>query len=88
MKKIIYGISYNGILYGWYERELYRLPIVICLRNFGFKKLKKVPIGNNFGYRLSQKGFTIKQLQNITCLLNEPYLIKEINHESTPFQHD
>ena len=85
MNKIIYGISYNGILYGWYEKELYRLPIVIGLRNFGFKKLNKVPIGNNFGYRLSQKGFTINQLLEITVLLNEPYLIKKINHDSTPF---
>ena len=85
MKKIMYGISYNEILYGWYEKELYRLPINIGSRYFGLKKLTKVPIGNNFGYRLSQRAFTISQLQEITCLLIEPFIINEIKDESTPF---
>ena len=85
MKKITHGISHNDITYGWHEKELYRLPIHIGNRYFCFKKLTKVPIGNQFGYRLSQKAFTINQLQEKTCLLLSPYYLKEINHESTPF---
>ena len=85
MKKIIYGVSYNGILYGWHEKELYRLPINIGSRYFGLKKLSKVKVGNNYGYRLSQKAYTISQLQEITCLLVEPFIINEIKNESTPF---
>ena len=85
MKEIIYGVSYNGILYAWYEKELYRLPINIGNRHFGLKKLSKVAIGNNYGYRLSQKAFTISQLQEITCLLINPFIINKIKDKSTPF---
>ena len=85
MKKITHGITHKGIIYGWFEKELYRLPVHISNRYFCLKKLTKVPIGNQFGYRLSQKAFTINQLQELTCLLISPYYLKSNTHESTPF---
>ena len=84
MRKITHGLSHNDITYGWLYKELYRLPIHIGTRYFCLKKLTKVPIGNQFGYRLSQKAFTINQLKEKTCLLLHTYYLKEIN-ESTPF---
>jgi hypothetical protein len=81
---IKYGLTYNNIRYGWVKKELYRLPVKIGNRYYCLKKLKNIKIGNNFGYRLSQKPFTNAQLEELTVLI-EPYFVNKINDISTPF---
>ena len=86
MITIKYGLSYNGINYGWYEKCLYRLPCFINKRSYGFKKMKLIPIGNKFGYKISQKNFTIEQLKSITTIINPPYVHFEVNDKDLPWQ--
>ena len=82
---IKYGVSHNNITYGWFEKELYRLPIKIGLRYFGLKKLKLIPIGNKFGYKLSQKKFTIEQLKEKTVLLEKVFTETKLTDKNLPF---
>lgn len=85
MKIIKYGVSHNNIIYGWLEKELYRLPVKIGNRYYGFKKLAKIEIGRKYGYKLSQKPFTEAQLIDMTVLLSEPYTLTQIKHKDVPF---
>ena len=61
-----YGFNVNNMRYGWYKNKLYRLPSNIKLRNYSFKELKEILIGNKIGYRLMKKKFTVEQLGLIT----------------------
>lgn len=85
MKIIKYGISHNNIIYGWLEKELYRLPVKIGNRYYGLKKLSKIEIGRKYGYKLSQKPFSETQLKDMTLLLSEPYIVREIKDKDVPF---
>lgn len=85
MKIIKYGISHNNTIYGWLEKELYRLPVKIGKRYYGLKKLSKIEIGRKYGYKLSQKPFTEAQLKDKTVLLYDPYIVTEIKDKDVPF---
>lgn len=85
MKVIKYGVTHNNIIYGWLEKELYRLPVKIGVRHYGFKKLLKIEIGRKYGYKLSQKPFTDAQLKAKTVLLSEPYTLIEIKDKDLPY---
>lgn len=85
MKIIKYGVSHNNIIYGWLEKNLYRLPVKIGKRYYGFKKLVKIEIGRKYGYKLSQKPFTEAQIKEKTVLLSEPYILTELIDKDVPF---
>ena len=47
-----YGLIHKGFEYGWYKKDLYRLPSTSNNKNYGFKKLASITIGHGVGYRL------------------------------------
>lgn len=85
MIKFIYGISYKGFLYGWYKKELYRLPSADLQRGYSLKKLQRIIIGNKTGYRLRGDKLTMEQLEEITTLFNEPLIVLRRRDKDLPF---
>lgn len=69
--------------YGWYKKELYRLPSIINLRSYSFKKVPQILVGNKIGYRLMKKKYTLEQLSILTIPIYE-IKIKN-NFENLPF---
>ena len=61
-----YGFEYGGFQYGWYKKELYRLPSVSGINTYGFKKMKIIKVGNKDGYRVKRQKLTIDQLTERT----------------------
>lgn len=83
--KYKYGFSYKEFLFGWKDKELFRLPTVKKLRAYPLRKLDKILIGNNDGYRIVRDRKTIKQLMEITEIINHNYVINGKNNKDTPF---
>lgn len=77
-----YGIYYKDFLYGWYNNKLYRLP-KIGRKVMPLKKLKKIKVGNSFGYNLARDKKSIAQLQVMTTEIN--YTLKIVKSKHCPF---
>lgn len=80
-----YGFDYKEMSYGWYKKDLYRLPSVIGLRTYSFRKLPLISIGNKKGYRIMQDPKTIEQLQQLTERIDYVYTVNGKNSDDTPF---
>lgn len=83
MTKIQHGVKVNGILYGWIAKELYRLPCEKGNRSYGFKKMSSQMIGNNTGYTLGRRKYTLSQLRQMTVIIN--YNFNDIQGNDCPF---
>lgn len=69
--KFNYGIIYKGIKYGWYKKELYRLPYTNSVKYwYALKKLTLILIGTKLGYRLSGDKLTLDKLEELTHEIN------------------
>lgn len=80
--KFKYGIYYKGYLYGWLDKDLYRLPKV-GLKSFHLRKLKPIKVGNQIGYNLARDKKSMKQLESMTTEIN--YTLKKIVSKDCPF---
>ena len=78
-----YGITFNGFVYGWKDRKLFRLPQVINKRFLPLKELSVINVGNNKGYLLNQKRLSMKQLQSMTGIIN--FKVEKITSKECPF---
>ena len=78
-----YGITFNGFVYGWKDRKLFRLPQVINKRFLPLKELSMINVGNNKGYLLNQKRLSMKQLQSMTGIIN--FKVEKITSKECPF---
>jgi hypothetical protein len=81
--KFIYGVIIEKRYYGWHKGDLYALPFDNKNRYFTLRKLKWILIGNNVGYCLQGKKFTIDQLKEITVQIDKNISI--IKHSDIPF---
>lgn len=64
-----YGIEHEGFYYGWFAKELYRLPSTSGRYTYGLRKLNQIIVGNQMGYRLKKDKFSMKQLYDRTMLI-------------------
>lgn len=78
-----FGFIRNGVPYGWYKKELYRLPFERKGRAYSFKKLDQIMVGNNPGYRVAGQKKTIDQLKELTHTVDWSYSV--IKNNNTPF---
>jgi len=78
-----YGISFNGFIYGWKDKKLFRLPQTINKRFLPIKELKIIKVGNNKGYLLNQKRLSLSQLESMTGIINFKY--EKTNSKDCPF---
>lgn len=81
--KYRYGFDFDGILYGWKNKDLYRLPQTIGKRFYPLKKINPVKVGNNKGYIVSKKRKSVKQLEYMTNFIN--YEVQQIKDTDCPF---
>lgn len=83
MVNVKHGILHNGILYGWINKELYRLPSTKGTKTYCYKKMTPTIVGNNTGYYLGRRKKTLAQLQQMTTVINQRiFLTKD---EDLPF---
>jgi len=76
-----FGIIYKNVQYGWYKKQLYRLPhLSDGGYNFGLKKLNQIMVGNKVGYRLSGDKKTFAFLESVTHKIN--YIYDDFSDES------
>lgn len=73
-----YGLQYKGVLYGWKDKKLYRLPYTknkrsYCLKEVPFYCFKSTLVAN-----LQRDKVTINKLK---------FLTKEINVEVSSYIH-
>ena len=78
-----YGISFEGYLFGWKDKKLFRLPQVINKRFLPLKELKIINVGNNKGYLLNQKRLSFSQLESMTGIIN--FKDEKVNSKDCPF---
>ena len=81
--KFKYGFEYKGFVFGWKDKELYRLPSSSGRNNYVLKKLKKITVGNKMGYRIKRDKLTVEQLEQKTILINKE--IQKITDKDLPF---
>ena len=82
--KFEYGFESGGFTFGWYQKNLYRLPQEKDKRAYALKKMNPITIGNKTGYRIRTKPMTLAQLEAITVKI-KPVLYNSIKSEHTPF---
>lgn len=66
-----YGFEEKGFIFGWKDKELYRLSSIRRGRHYPLKKLKKIIVGNQAGYNINRKKQSINQLLDKTVLINK-----------------
>jgi hypothetical protein len=74
-----YGFEHEGFLYGWNNKELYRLPSKSGNKNYGLKKINSIIVGNQVGYRIKREKFSVNQLKEKTILINKEYQVIKDN---------
>ena len=78
-----YGLFYKGFTYGWLDKQLYRLPSESKNKHYTLKKLKKIKVGNQDGYRLKRDKLSVKQLEEKT--ITSDIQIEKIVDSDVPF---
>ncbi len=74
----------GGVLYGWKDKELYRLPQHIGQRFYPLKKVNLIDVGRKKGYLIRGKRKTINQLEEITTPIN--FVHQKIEDKDCPFE--
>ena len=80
-----YGFEYKGFNFGWLNKKLYRLPSTKNLRSYPLKELNEIKINKSKGYRVVRDRKTIKQLMEMTEIINFKYTINGKNNNDCPF---
>lgn len=69
-----YGFTYGGIQYGWYKKNLYRLPYYNkSSYRYSLKELIPIYMGVNRGYRLSGIRLALSKLEELTHKISYTY---------------
>lgn len=77
--RFFYGFIYNNKVYGWHEKELYRLPQNIGNRYYSKKKCAKW----GDGYFLGSDRKSKNQLKSMTVVIDKE--VQEIQSDDCPF---
>lgn len=73
----------KGMKFGWYKKELYRLPQNYNGKFLPLLKLPKMKIGQGFGYQLNQKQLSLRQLESMTT--DEVFEVHAVDDDDLPF---
>lgn len=79
-----YGFTHKGFKYGWFNKELYRLPSKSKNYNYPLKKLNEIKIGNSTGYRIKKDKLSLNQLMGKTKDIKK-VSIEILNNKHLPF---
>lgn len=73
-----YGLEYKGVLYGWKDKKLYRLPYTKNKRSYSLKEVAFYCFKSTMVVNLQRDKVTINKLK---------FLTKEINVEINSYIH-
>lgn len=74
-----YGLKYKGVLYGWKDKKLYKLPYTKNGRSYGIKIVPFYVFKSTTVCNLQRDKVTIKKLKSLT---------KEINIKLESYESD
>lgn len=80
MKVFRYGFIFKGFLFGWYEKDLYRIGQYDKTRHYLLKKLDVIQIGQKYGYRCAGTRITIDQAKERTVLFSGPKIFHQADN--------
>ena len=83
--KFKHGFTIGNFTFGWYNKELYRLPSESKRRVYSFKKLNKIKVGNKDGYRVLRKKYSLNQLRDLTTEINKNIPVHTKKDKDLPF---
>ena len=75
-----YGFEHKGFVFGWHQKQLYRLPSANG-KCYPLKKLNEIKVGKQIGYRIRRDKFSLRQLQAKTILIYRNIFIAEKNND-------
>jgi len=78
-----YGFFYKDFLYGWHEKELYRLPLESGKRHYPLKKLTTIDVGKQKGYRCKRDKLSMLRLKDMSIVIDKK--ISVIKDKDFPF---
>ena len=84
--EINHGFVHSGMLFGWHEKELYRLPQMFNGRSYGFKKVNifHCKKRNKQFFQCYKSDLTLDQVKHKTVVIPK-VVINIVNSEDCPF---
>lgn len=67
---VTFGFEYSGKTYGWYKKDLYKLP--------KHKPLKKQIRGSTLGYYINREFKSLKTLKELTVEINGKLILNDL----------
>jgi hypothetical protein len=65
-----YGLEYKGVLYGWKDKKLYRLPYTSNLRSYQLKEVPFYCFKSTLVCNLQRNKLTLNRLKGMTKEIN------------------
>ena len=65
-----YGFEYKGVLYGWKDKKLYKLPYIKNKRSYSIKEIKPNVFKSTIVYNIQRTKLTINRLKTLTREIN------------------
>lgn len=78
-----YGFEYNGIVYGWKDKKLYKLPYTKNKRSYALKEIPMYCFKSTFVFNISRRKLTINRLKQLTKEVN--INVKTMDNNECPF---
>lgn len=78
-----YGLIYMGVQYGWYKKQLYRLPFTRNKRSYNLKLINPIVIGSTTCYNLQRNKITIKRIEDLTTKID--WFVETVTENYCPF---
>ena len=78
-----YGLTYDRTMYGWKDKQLYRLPFIRNNRAYGLKLIKPVMVKSTICYNLQRKKITINRIKLMTEKID--IVIEIVKDKDCPF---
>ncbi len=78
------GIEVNGVVYGFKDKKLFRLPQMIGSRFYPLKEISIIKVGNKQGYNLhGKKRLSFAQVESLLMFINVE--VQNIKDSDVPF---
>ena len=78
-----YGFIYNDVKYGWYKKELYRLPFTRLKRSHGILKIEQRIMNVTPYYIVQRNKLTLKRVEGLTTKVD--WKVDVIKSKDCPF---
>jgi len=78
-----YGLEYKGVLYGWKNKKLYKLPYTKDKRSYTLKEIPSYCFKSTLVFNIQKTKLTLNRLKKLTKEINIE--IVEYTNSKIPF---